>query len=39
LKSEKDVRVTKPIKIDHPTELILLPFIKRADEQIDGEQW
>lgn len=34
LRSEKDVKITKPVKILHPTNLILLPLLQSIDNQV-----
>ena len=39
MRSEKDVKITRPVKIDHPTDLVLLPFLKRTEEPERGELW
>lgn len=39
LKQEKEVIITGPVKIIHPTDLILLPQIKSAGGQSVGEIW
>jgi hypothetical protein len=39
LRSEKDVQITKPVKIQHPTNLVLLPVLRRADDSKQGELW
>jgi hypothetical protein len=37
IKDEKEVFITRPVKILHPTDLILLPIIERAqNSQIDS---
>lgn len=39
LRSEKEVVITKPISIIHPTDFILLPLLKNQDESRNGELW
>ena len=40
LTSEKELIITRPVKIQHPTNLVLLPFLPAAQEAHgNGEVW
>lgn len=39
LRDEKEVTITGPVKIIHPTPSILLPVLKSIDGTIPGEMW
>mmetsp|Transcript_12490 Transcript_12490/g.12245 ORF Transcript_12490/g.12245 Transcript_12490/m.12245 type:complete len:94 (-) Transcript_12490:1875-2156(-) len=39
LRSEKEVRITKPVNIVHPTDLVLLPLLRVSIDQGSGEIW
>lgn len=39
LRDEKEITITGPVKIIHPTPSILLPVLKSADGTIPGEMW
>jgi hypothetical protein len=39
LRSEKEVKITLPVRILHPTDLVLLPLLKNQDESRSGELW
>lgn len=39
MRNEKDVQITKPVKIQHPTSLVLLPVLRSADDSKQGELW
>lgn len=39
LRQEKEVRITRPVRIIHPTNLVLLPLIKSSIEEREGEIW
>lgn len=39
LRDEKEVTITSPVKIIHPTPSILLPVLKSIDGTIPGEMW
>lgn len=39
LRSEKEIRITGPVSIIHPTDLVLLPYLRASDESKNGEIW
>ena len=39
MRTEKEVKITLPVNIIHPTDLVLLPLIKLSDESRSGELW
>ena len=39
LSNEKDLLVTKPVKIQHPLDTIRLPFVQQSAYQRQGEVW
>lgn len=39
VKDEKEITITGPVKIIHPTPSILLPLVKSLDGSIPGEMW
>jgi hypothetical protein len=39
MRSEKDVMITLPVRINHPTDTFLLPLLRFTDENRNGEIW
>ena len=39
LKEEKEITITGPVQIAHPTASILLPFVKTYEGSLVGEMW
>jgi len=39
LRQEREVRITRPVRINHPTSLVLLPLIRASAEVNSGEIW
>ena len=39
LKDEKEITITGPVKIIHPTETIILPYLKKSTGQFVEEIW
>lgn len=39
LSNEKDLMITKPVKIQHPLDTIRLPFVQKSAYQRQGEIW